>query len=77
MAARAGRRGHPVVRATDETASEHLGRHVPAQESFGVFAGPGLFGHLVLHQFDAPEVAGAANVADDRMSFRFKRLWRK
>src|SRR5580704_10656223 len=55
-----------VVRATDESASEHLGRHVTAKESFGVFAGPRLFGLLVLDQFDAPEVSGAAHVAHDR-----------
>src|SRR5580692_6343767 len=56
----------PVVRATDQTTSEHLGRHVTTEQSLGVFAGPGLFGALVLHQLHAPEVAGAADVTDDR-----------
>src|ERR1017187_4835554 len=56
----------PVVGTTDEPASEHLGRHVAAKETFRVLAGPRLFGHLVLHQFHAPEVSGAAYVADDR-----------
>src|ERR1017187_2228289 len=56
----------PVVRTTDEPASEHLGRHVAAKEPFRVLAGPRLFRHLVLHQFHAPEVSGAAYVADDR-----------
>src|SRR5271155_3170183 len=55
-----------VVRATDESASEHLGGDVTTEESFGVLAGPRLLGLLVLHEFHAPEVAGAAHVADDR-----------
>src|SRR5579863_9389787 len=55
----------PVVRAADESAAEHLGRDIATEKSFGVLAGPGLLGHLVLHQFHAPEVPGTAHVTDD------------
>jgi hypothetical protein len=33
-------------------------------------AGPRFLGRLVLHQFDSPEVAGSADVADDRDIFQ-------
>src|SRR5215212_74900 len=55
-----------VVGAADQPALEHLGGEEAAQQPLLLVAGDGLLGGLVAHQLNRAEVAGAADVADDR-----------
>src|ERR1700761_1336943 len=61
-----GHRVAAVVGAADESRVEQCVRQEPAQQPLGLVVVEGLLGGLVLDQFDAVEVAGAADVAHDR-----------
>src|SRR5690348_509249 len=55
-----------VVGAADQPALVELAGEEPAQQLLGLLVVEALLGLLVLDQLDGVEVAGAANVADDR-----------
>ena len=55
-----------IVRATDQPATEHLGGDEAAQETLSLVTAPRFLRRLVLDQLDTPEVAGTANVTNNR-----------
>ena len=55
-----------VVRAADQPAAVELAGEEAAQQLLGLLVGEALLRVLVLDQLDRVEVAGAANVTDDR-----------
>jgi hypothetical protein len=57
--------GGPRGPAVEAGVVQCLGEE-PAQQSLRLVVVSGLLGHLVLHQLDAEEVAGSANISDDR-----------
>jgi len=55
-----------IVGPAVQAAVEQRGGHEVAQDALALLLAEGRLGGLVLHQFDAEEIAVAADIADDR-----------